>query len=761
MESLQFYVQIAPFLEWTPFPINPQGTINVNDLYRHALDVLHKVSGEVIPTTRGDIKYAIYVVSQVNKRLQKLQNVSSNNMYRTFIDKPSQTELMRLFNEEASSKKDVDLMFPVPPNFTGARVIILAAPRDIARLFYEIPALPSIDYEIRIYGDTFDEQEAIKKYDAMVLEYGETKLALPLPMELEDFPELSRIFFVAVRDDKVIGYCGCQTLGYRTEIQPYMDKVTRQLLGIKVEDEKANTLTRYLMGVKPLNTFEIEGLSASPSETGKNVGLALLYQALRYIRDPLMKKFYPVTHVASQAASYITKLFLEKTFQFRYHGGNKFLNESFAETLGDASKEHLVKLITELVAYYNTFFENNTTLIDMLAKSNDVIGRVLNNVISLYQLYFLLLQSSNARPQSYNAYNTETLDHLIKLFDSLGKAIISKPTARNIKAADELVSYFKAARGHLNVCRQGQQQCPMGDIASSIVWPLNREDRILYGFMYIKEKKKKIKVAYQAGYDVIYSVWKNITELNRVTRRTTPEQEREMARRIFKMIDVLVAGDLTSEKDFNYELPYQQLENILFFFNELEISANWLTTKERLVRKLALLENNEKFNKKFTTDLYLVDERTSSGFDCFISLDALSDKWQDIETSLLEKFRKRPAVVTAIVPLVAQNEILDTPEDRETIFREINTLDRLITQSYVRGNMTAFFGGKKYTIDALGNYYNRLKVLQAMPANVIEIIDTDDEMEVIARNYYTIEEFIEEEEEEIDLGSGVLNQGDI
>lgn len=759
MESLQFYVQIAPFLEWTPFPVNPQRTINVNDLYRHTLAVLGRVSGKVIPITRGEIKYAIYVVSQVDEESQKLENVSSNDMYRTFIDKPSQTKLMRLFNEEASEKGDY--MFKVSRNFIGARVIILAAPRDIARLFYEIPALPqSLDYEIRIYGDTFDELEAIKEYDAMVLEYGETKLALALPMEVKEFSELSRIIFVAVRKDKVIGYCGCQTLGYRTEVLPYMKKLTQELLNIKVEREEADTLSRYFMNVKPLNTFEIEGLSASPSETGKNIGLALLYEALRYIMDPLMKKFYPVTHVASQAASYITKFFLVETFQFRYHGGNIFMNESFVETLGDASKKHLVGLITELVTYYNSFFEHSTKLSNMFAKKmkkNDVISMMMGNVISLYQLYFLLLQSSNARPQSYNAYNTETLDHFIKLFGSLRDAI--KPNVNE----EKLATYFKVAHNHLKVCSQGQQQCRLGDIAGSIVWPDNRIKKIVYGFMYIEEKKKKnTKVAYQAGYDVIYSVWENITKLNRVISSTTPELETEMAKRTFKMIDVLVAGDLTREKDFNYELPYQQLENILSFFKKLKTPAYWKTTKEDLNRKMTLLDNNETFNKIFATQLYLVDEETSAGFDCFISLDALSEKWEVIEIGLLEKFRKRTVPVTTIVPLVVQNEILDTPEDRETIFSEINALDRLITESYVMGNVTTFFGGKKYTIDALENYYNRLKVLQAMPGNVIEIIDTDDEMEVIVRNDYTIEEFIEEEEEEeIDLDSGVLNQSDI
>lgn len=756
MESLQFYVQIAPFLEWTPFPINPQRTINVNDLYRHTLAVLGHASGEFIPTTRGEIKYAIYVVSQVNKVSQKLHNVSDNDTYRTFIDEPSQTELMRLFNEDASSKKDVDLMFHLPRNFTDARVIILAAPRDIARLFYKIPALPqSLDYEIRIYGDTFDEFEAIKQYDAMVLEYGETKLALPLPMEVKDFPELSRIIFVAVRNNKVIGYCGCQTLGYRTEVLPYMEKLTRQLLNIKVNDEKADTLSRYFMGVEPLNTFEIEGLSASPSETGKNIGLALLYQALRYITDPLMKKFYPVTHVASQAASYITKFFLVETFQFRYHGGNIFMNESFVETLGDASKKHLVGLITELVAYYNTFFEYGAKLSNMLVKNtkkkNDVISMMMGNVISLYQLYFLLLQSSKARPQSYNAYNIDTLDHFIKLFGSLRDAI--KPNVDKVN----LATYFKVAHDHLKVCSQGQQQCRLGDI----VWPDNRKTKIVYGFMYIDEKGKeerKTKVAYQAGYDVIYSVWVNITKLNREIDSTTPEQETMMAKRIFTMIDALVARDLTREKDFNYELPYQQLENILSVFKKLKTPACWETTVKDLERKMILLDNNETFNKIFATQLYLVDEETSAGFDCFISLDALSEKWEVIETGLLKKFN-RTVAVTTIVPLVVQNVILDQPEDRETIFSEINTLDKLITESYVMGKVTAFFGGKKYTIDALENYYNRLKVLQAMPSDMIEIIDTDDEMDVIVRNYYTIEEFIEEEE--IDLGSGVLNQSDI
>lgn len=770
MDSSKFLVQIVPFTEWVDFRINLDGQINVNDLYRHTLNVLRHVSGQSIPIERGEITYDVNVVSQINDKGQELETVSSNKMYRTFIDIPSTEKLTRLFNEEVSVEGD--LMLDVSENdFVEARVIILAAPRDIARLFYRMPPLPeSLDYEIHVYGNKPEEYDAIKQYDDKVILFGKTKLSqplrLPLPMEPSEFPEVSRIIFVATRNDEVIGYCACQLLAYRTEILPYMKKKTEQLLNIRVDDEKADIFARYLMNVYPRNIYEIEGLSASPYEAGKNIGLALLYEALRFIRDPLMKKFYPVSHITSQAASYITKLYLVQTFQFRYHGGNNFLNESFVETLGDASKKDLVDLITQLLTYYNTFFETNTELVKMLAKKNEVIGEMLSNVMSLYQLYFLLLQSSSARPQSYNAYNTETLDQLIKLFDSLRKGLASNTKKPNRKT-EILGTYFKVAYKHLKACRLGQ--CPLEDIADSIVWPESRAtgstDPPLYGFMY-QNKNTKTKVTYEAGYNIIYSVWKNIIDLNKATQRATyeEEEEREMATRIFEMIDALIAADV--EKDYDYELPHLQLDNILYFFRELNMSAYSRTTEKKLVRKLALLDNNTTFNKKFTTELYLVSEQKSSGFDCFISLHALSTVWNLIESNVFEKFKKRaPSVTAPVATAVVQNKLLNTPTDRETIFREINTLDKLITQSYIRGNPTAFFGGRQYTIDELGNYYNRLKVLQAMPDNAIEIIETDEEeeeeemnVEVVDRHHhYRIEEFIEE----IDLGPSVLNQSDI
>ena len=757
LAPLYFYVNIFPLDEWRPFVIErssadtKRGYINVEDVYVYARSVLTSLNTETENLTLRDLAYDVNVLlaTTPNNKTKKLVETTLKE-YGVFFDEALSKALLTRVNEE-----DKDFPFGVLlEQFTEARVILFPAIRDLARIFYKTPKLPaSLGYEITIYGDTNDELRDLSEYiDRLLAENNKLPLLLryPVAMGTSLFPALSRIIFIARRKGRIIGYCGCTLLPYRVEIAPQMERAIDESQKNFGLGSSSPIMERFFMGVRPRNVFEIEGLSVSPDEAGKQVGLALLYQAMHFVRDPVMRVFYPTSHIVSNAASYITKRMLLLSFNFRYHGGNTFMNEGFVEVIGDTSKQQLVRTITDLVHYYSRFFGTNNRLFVRSRRTTNE-QQIVTGVMKLYQLYYLLLKWS--RPSSLLVVKRrDTINAFVELFDELAVRLQRHET-------DALLyTYFSVASSLLNNYDMeggGGDTDIMDRIGETIVWDdgsviLYDDNREAlppkYGFMTkgrvavdvegveIEGGKYREKTPYTQGYDVIYSVLPSIIEMAVASGLPQSEQEK-LATHVLAPINQIVQKDLALP--FSYESPGTQLSGIIIALTELSKSglmASKIDTLRSLLEavqtKTYLINQNIGFNIFFTGAMYNVFEAV---FDCYTSTDSVATQWQQIGEGVMAKFGARPAAIT-VSPVIetktSSSPPLVLPRNREELFEQINILYDIIWPNIDGPQSNVLFNGASYSVAELTNHFNRLKGMEYTTTGAvveIEIIDTSEE----------------------------------
>ena len=800
LSSLTFEVNVFPLGVWKKFAITRNerdarlGYINVAQVYKYARRVLSQLDDETTGVADTEILYDVGVIlnsvptnvteivisdepdveNVTTQRKKKKLSDATLTDYDSFIDFDMSAQLVKAINDtprESLYEVVIKGKDARSNSFVDARVILFPAMRDLARLLYKsrpsslhIPA--SLGYTIDIYSDAPGELEALRAYNKEIKDYNKS-LSSPLPfivaIENDDFPVLSRLIFVAKRANKVIGYCGCVMLPYRVEIAAQMEAGIDSALKLysplgEKETDQDKIINRYLMGVRPTNIFEIEGLSASPNEAGKQVGLALLYEAMRFIRDERMSKLYPVSHVGSQAASYITKRYLTTNFDFRYHGSNHFLNEGFLETLDDKSKSHLVTTITDLIQYYNTLSQ---TVVNILVKSKkgDIATVILDNVVKLYQLYYLLLRW--ARPHTtYTPKNEVTLTALITLINTI-VSTLSVSGDRNT-----LRNYLVLARASLTEYRDSQSAKDASTLLvkmdSTIAYGVaeynTRNEQLppRYGFVYPREKtrkkgsiREKYKVSYKEGYDVIYSILPNICEIS--------GGDIKLATHTLALIDDIVRRDLALPYD--YQTPVEQLVSIrdtLAVIQEsgvmgVENEPGITETLKMIEVKLKFLDMNVEFNRAFTIGLYHVSEALSTGFDSFISFKELASKWTNTEKKVLKKFT--PTTTTVTTTGVTATPVINQPplfvsSDREQLFMQINALYEVILPRF--GNdesLTVTYNGATYSIGYLYAHYNTLQGMINV-VNLDAVPDKEVETELVVSAIYRLEDFIDDDDEE-------------
>ena len=798
LSSLTFEVNVFPLGVWKKFVITRNeknarlGYINVAQVYKYARQVLSQLDGETEDVADTEILYDVGVIlnsvptnvteivisdepdveNVTTQRKKKKLSDATLADYDSFIDFEMSDRLLKAINDtnkESLYEVVIKGKDARSNSFVDARVILFPAMRDLARLLYRNRASPldipaSLGYTIDIYSDAPGELEALRAYNKEITDYNKS-LSSPLPfivaIENDDFPVLSRLIFVAKRANKVIGYCGCVMLPYRVEIAAQMEAGINSALKLysplgEKETEQDKIINRYLMGVRPTNIFEIEGLSASPNEAGKQVGLALLYEAMRFIRDERMSKLYPVSHVGSQAASYITKRYLTTNFDFRYHGSNHFLNEGFLETLDDKSKSDLVTTISELIQYYNILSQ---TVVNILvgSKKGNTASVILDNVVKLYQLYYLLLRWTRART-TYTPKNEVALTALITLLNTVVNTLSvsgDKSTLRN---------YLVLARASLTEYRDSKSAKDAsallvrmdGTIAYGVAEYNTRNEQMppRYGFVYPAKKprkkgsvREKYKVSYKEGYDVIYAILPNICEIS--------GGDIKLATRTLALIDDIVRKDLALRYD--YQMPVEQLVSIrdtLVVIQEsgvmgVENRQSITETLKMIGVKLKFLDMNVEFNRVFTIGLYHVSETLSTGFDSFISFKELTSKWPDTEKNVLKKFTPTTAVTATVVTVVAvvNQPPLFVPSDREQLFMQINALYEVILPRFgTDESLAVTYNGAAYSIDYLSAHYNTLLGMINV-VNLEAVPDKEVETEVVSA-IYRLEDFIDDDEEE-------------
>lgn len=756
-----YYVQVFPSKEFKAFrlkrvPNNKNnGLLERDVLLGYIAEKLGQVDQVAIPLPEG-MEYMVTIIpamieTSVSKKLIPLKKIDSLELYAKRSEDAALIERIRfLVNTERDKSIQVDRTV-----FNGLRLILMATPGDIAGKFYKIPSVTtSLGYEVTIYNGTPEEFQAIAAYDKRIGALNaklDAPLKLPAPTEPDYFNSLDHISFIAKRDNRIIGYCVCVILRYREEVAPLIKSKLDTLLNSDAGDYQ----DRFLMGVPAYHLFEIEGLSVSPDETGKKVGLALLYQALRFIRDPRMSRFYPVTHIVSQAASYITKLFLVNEFKFRYHGSNMFANQHFLETIDDTARTHFINVITQLITSYRLLF--NTDTLRIMRKWFDTrkqtiqVKEVLSmayNIIHLYQLYYLLTKTAG-RSRVFECTSRETLG----LFVSLFRSIVSVFPGGMIRSPySALRDYFDANIKHIE---KNQFVNIEQTIYTQSYTDLKRMGVYkTYGFLEQFEKSTP-KEPLRQGYELLYNTLPNLIRLKQLLDKPMKDVILTL-----KLINAILSKDIDKElyDAYNYEIPPQQLLTILTPLTdiieggaiaELDDELNDFITV--IKRQEALIGNNERFNAVFAIIIYGVPVDTTSGFDSYVSLSYLKSRWTTIENDILKKIDPTHKVETPIFVAIdddtdsandmqicetdrsPQLELLPLSQDIIEIRKDIKTIYD-ITLINNNPDTLVSYNGDTYSVSNLGEHLVELQ-------QTVKSMDKKEE----DTQEYNIEEFIQDD----------------
>jgi len=742
--SANYRVQVFPSNESAQVPLERAA------LTRYTREVLERECGLTIPATQ-DLEYEARVLKPSLDELTTLQD------YRQYIDTELSTQLTTLLNDRTSSGR-----IEVPD---GSTVLLTVAPRSLAPLYYRTSALPdSLGYRLKLYnGNEVDAQKALDYLERVKTANKEAaeKLDLIAPSFDEAFfDDPMRLAFVAedIKSGKILGYAVFFILRRRKEVDSLFVKEMDALL-----KANPNASERYLMGVSPPeNIYELEGLSADPGAAGRNLGSTLINEGLRFIQDKQSRCLYPVSHVTSQAASYVTKLLLTRDYGFHYHGSNLFQNEYFLETLSIKSRGEVMKVIREQIEYYNKLLQGVSyeTLSEWLRRPTSHPEKmkhfddVLRDIVRLYQLFYLLFRRLPRSAAQRLACDTrDTTLAFVELFRSLEQLLTPRPY-------QSLRNYF--ARNRLQLSKPVEERNLESSIytreatkTEEVAYTMGRFAD--YGFLYNVDDKGGEKKLRTEGYDVIY---KSLPNMIRLTKSLNARQDAGL---VLNAINSLVLDDLNMP--FDYELTPSQLKAISTALAAIpktgELNEQNKTIGElrkRLDARDKFLLQNERFNAAFTINLY----EAPGLFDSFVSFQKLLEQWPKIE----EAFNKRvnptgtlsiPSSTEAVVPIQEEMDVdvfgggedeeemvcepqtnspplqLSVPEELAKLKADIDTLGHLL-----RGNPSpdkvTMFNGYPYTIRELNAHYLRLEELERRA-----------EMQVEAEpELYRLEEFIDD-----------------
>lgn len=730
MERHSFTVQVVPSREVQPFELitsvrkKDLVTIKRSILLDYVIGVIHNKTGIDTAELRK-MRYYVRVFRQV-------------------IFSPGITKkLTELLHPDTSRDTEIDTLLN---SLKDAVVLIMVTPADIANQHYDIPNMTT-DYEIVVFDSTSNaDEKKINAYDRRLKDLNNKlsePLHLPAPTRPSRFKQLDTIAFIAKRGNLIIGYCICTMMPYLGDLSEPIATLIHALLS---GEHIGEVLNRYLMGIEPLNLFEIEGLSVDPGESGKNIGLILLYQALRFILDTQIQRFFPVTHIGSQAASYITKRYLVNTFKFRYHGSDFFLNQHFLETLSDNSRALFLRAITQQIAYYNELLDwDGLGKMRKWLRTDDYnaseVMIMVANVIRLYQIYYLLLTTS----RTFDCRRQEILAKFLPVFKSLEKLLSGNSDYSSLRR------YFSG-----NI-KNVEENNAIGIANTVYATSLGKYSE--YGFLKKITGPATTRQSLLEGYDVIYKTLPNMITLSTYLKKANN------AGYVLKIINNLVYDDLILQ--CNYEIPSEQLvairEAIIEAWGGLSDYEEVIgDLTDEIIKKAELMDKNIIFNEMFTVTAYKAAEGTTSGLDTFISFDCLKSEWTDIEVSIFKRIKfvttktgeeeeegsMEIDVISCTPPTSPPLELM-LPKDKPSLLAETHELYRILVLG--PSNTDLFiFKGFEYTTLQLKEYINALKEAVRTFDLIIPEEEQEEEMpemlvEEIIIEPYRLEDFIDQD----------------
>jgi hypothetical protein len=694
--------------------------------------------------------------------------------YHKHIDEEAGKALEETYNHlvslETSPEEEKEWLFKVNVSvFSHARIVITPTPYSIARRHYKWPELEPLQplgYHIDIYQR--NNTRALNEVNQYFYELDVYNSKLALPLELAapgyavEFEDASSIIFLARRntDNAMIGYCFCVFLRYRDEIKRVLENELNALF-----EEQKTLDRRYFMGVRPHHFYEIKGLSVMPQEAGKNVGLALLYHALHFIQDKEVARFLPVTHVTAQSASYITKRLLLNYFEFRYHGTNIFFNEHFVETLSTEAKTSVVRVLTELVTNFNILIQGpgTPTILRQWISSQkmdarikiDLILKLVQDAIFLYQLYFLLLKTG-ARSQALSCYNEETLNAFIPLFEQLQSLLSVRGERFYFALREYLEENIKSMRVYI------KSRDLVATLESTVILR-NREFRN-YGFLTVFTKKQQgqhpTKVIYSQSYDVLYETLPNTLAFIVALIQTKPDERKRLLPMmviILNLLQTLIASDIP--KQYNYEVPVIQWEAILDAIQkvitittksqlkELQKEGEALGQLARQIQsKRTLLKKNADVNGRFTIHFLNIPAKETSGVDTVISYQKLVDDHEAARQRYYTRigYVESEIEIDVLCPSASQT-LVSAPltANLAQLQEEFTELHSLLKDLPSRNTML-LFKNELHSVGELEEYFNRLATLLSSSVTMesSEMI-VEEEEEAAAEATYELKEFID------------------
>lgn len=797
MDGPFFRVQVFPSNTWKQF------NLEISTRNRHRVIIQREELLEYIEEILGpmgiNVREIAYIVRVLNGGIRNeedsseedlLENINGVEEYARFVNTEQGKKIEALL-EPSGTKSSIQSNMN---NINDSMVIIMAMPRDVALHYYEVPELNNSVYSFSVYDNSVDEYKLLDKY-YVKLKRDNDKLmeqsSMHVPVLITDFKHPDRIAFIAKREERIVGYCLCSIMPYREEISVILEELLdKQYDHVKdIQDmyfagsESASDLeARYFMGVRPHHLYEIEGLSADFDEQGQSLGLLLIYQALRFILDQRIRDLYPVTHIASQAASYITKRYLTLTYGFRYHGSNCFNNQNFLETIDDKNRELLLQGIQQQVTYYQKLLEgeNIRKLRELLPTKREVID-MMGSVIQLYQLYYLLVKTSGERaPKTgggglcgFNCQQEKVPASFLSVFERIQKILaLPLPGGVKLKKNDEeerqaFESYFGV---NVSALRNRRPRSYMSDDRHLITALIKSDTKYVGKYTFLRiPSVNAIKEIHSEGYEVIYDTLPNMVALSEALGQF------DESGNVLGIINEQVVSDLSLP--FDYELPNEQLAVIQ---EAIEDSRTGLHQYEKeldsvialIVEKRKLVNKNVDVNLAITKQFYNIRGSTS-GLDSFLSFERLDANWPKIEASIMKRIsslllppplkqnieieidveEQVDVLGTNDLPVIASSpplDLLPLPNDMKSLVKIQNRLYRIL---FLNPSLQTRhqYGGYWYTTRELGSYIKSIKdairsfdIVVKQPSEAVLAENEDEGMNIEIRPY-TLEDFIEDD----------------
>lgn len=694
------------------FPYEEEQTIEIPSNDGFDPRILRQLIDNSLPDALRDERLR-YNAEVILRTTIKAQTIKYNKSYAHAEHSKILTETL---NDETRMKEWLNLK-----GISDAIIHITVEPRDFARRYYNRPdkQLALLDYHIDIYdGRNADTRKLIVEY---IERYEKTNSALftPLhfttPLTTDQIDDPMTVIFIARDKEMVIGFCACKLLRYRAEIKTDLDKKYKDIFKKSNRAEKYVEEDHYFMG-KPLShIFEIKAISADQNKAGNNIPFALLYCAMDFMHQEKTRQIYPVSHIASQAASYVTKYLLQTKFHFVYHGPNMFMNENLFETLTIESKKSFLAILGEILGYCDILLKSHRTpelQKQLIANTNfiSVYRDMIKNIVSLYHLYFMILQT-HRRGTDFDCYDQSIINHFVNLFESI---IASLPDYNNTNSAIAInASIKKYLTQNRDVLANYNK-----DLASLATVIYTSDDKKLkeYGFL-VRPIKGVKKTLYSEAHIFFVSCMASMVKLTRkMPVKTSNEDDQIAIKHALNLIYRMLLDDVSLM--VNYEIPSDQFIPIKNAIETLEMTLrqrphdfikaipepnNGDVVMKAIDTHHDIVKRKEDINKQLTNDIFNVDPDTTSGFDTFISMAFLSEKWSDITKSFFIKIGfimdtepKNIPVEEVCHPPV----IISIPKSTEERSKDVRLLNELL----LTDNETVVFKEREWPIRDLMEY---------------------------------------------------------